>query len=114
MLDVTKEMIEKLDEILPTYQDTPNQKLDVPVITYFLYSDPQQETGDTQIYSTISWVVKVWDTNIENMMANTLLVDEVMRSLGYRRVNINQMGDGTLFSNVLTYSGKAKEFLNEI
>ena len=114
MLDVTKEMIEKLDEILPTYKETSNQKLDVPVITYFLYNDPQQETGDTQIYSTIFWVVKVWDTNMENMMANTLLVDDAMRSLGYKRVNINQMDDGTLLSNVLTYSGKAKEFLNEV
>ena len=114
MIDYTPTLVELLETILPIYPETLNQKVATPCITYFLYNDSQQETGDTLYYSYITYCVKVWDTSVANMMSNTLLVDETLRANGFTRVSSNMQNDTNLYCNVLLYRGHGKEFTNWI
>jgi hypothetical protein len=114
MFDYAPTLIEKLDEILPTYPDTINQKVATPCITWFLYNDTQQETGDTLHYSYISYCVKVWGTSLAEVMKYSVEVDEMMRESGFTRVNSNILQDSVLFCNTFIYRGHGKEFLDTV
>ena len=59
MIDYIPTLVELLGTILPIYPETLNQEVATPCITYFLYNDTQQETGDTLYYSYITYCVKV-------------------------------------------------------
>ena len=111
MLDILPEVKQHLEYLLPVYSEKTEQPVSTPCISYFLYNDNQQETGDTIIYSSITVCIKVWDHNIGNMMANTLSVDEIMRLNGYKRVSVNTMSDDGLYCNVLLFRGLGKEFI---
>ena len=114
MIDYIPTLIEILGDILPVYADFPNQRVATPCITYFLYNDTQEETGDTLYYSYITYCVKVWDTSIANLATNTLKVDETMRNNGFTRVSTNMQNDTNLYCNILLYRGHGKEFTDEV
>ena len=60
MIDVSKDMVEELNKVLPTYLDQHvDSNTSVPCITYFLYNNTQEETGDTLGYSHVTQCVKI-------------------------------------------------------
>ena len=112
MIDYAPTLVEKLETILPTYTDAPNQSVATPCITWFLYNDTQQETGDTLYYSYITYCVKVWGTEISDVVSYSAGVDEMMRNSGFTRTSSNIAHDSNLYCNIILYRGHGKEFTN--
>ena len=59
MLDVAPDIVEVLKDILPTYSEDTEEPVTVPCITYFPYANIQDETGDTIVYSSLSFCIKI-------------------------------------------------------
>jgi hypothetical protein len=67
--------------------------------------------GDTIGYSHVSYTVKVWGTDIEDITAYALHIDTALRTLGFKRVSSNELYDrnSTMIQKILTYEALASE-----
>ena len=114
MLDVSPQLVETLEDILPTYPEMFLETTTVPCISYFLYNDTQDETGDTLQYSSISYVIKVWGRTMKEIHLNSQYIDWSLNKIGYRRVSSGLQQSNGLICNTMIYRGKGKEFYDEI
>jgi len=57
----------------------------LPVITYLEYSNRDYVVGDTMEYSELIQMIKVWSTDLGELMNNAILIDAKMRPLGFKR-----------------------------
>ncbi len=112
MIDLHKEMVSALSAVLPTHYElalTANTR--TPCISYMEISNVASAFGDTQEYSRIQYQVKVWAHDIEQIQKYALLVDVVMRTLGFHRVSSAELHDAnsTMIQKVLTFEALANE-----
>ncbi len=114
MLNVSPELVSTLETILPTYPEMFLEETELPCISYFLYNDTQDETGDTLVYSSVSYIIKIWGKTIKEVMLNSQYVDESLHELGYRRVSSGLQQSNGLICNVMIYRGKGIEFYEEV
>ena len=112
MIDYHKEIVIALNTILPThYEMVLHSGLEVPCLSYMEINNYSTNVGDTFGYSRLAYQVKVWARSIEEIQAYALMVDAVMRPLGFKRVSSGELYDNqsTMIQKILTYEALALE-----
>lgn len=112
MINYHTELVSALEQVLPThYEMTLTSKTATPCISYMEVNNYVSRNGDTLGYSYITYQVKVWGNNIADLQAYALMVDSVLRPLGFKRVAANELYDpnSTMIQKILTYEALALE-----
>lgn len=112
MIDYHANLVEALDEVLPThYEMTLTADTETPCISYMELNNSSSTLGETMEYSNISYQVKVWDIDIAEIQKYALMVDDVLRPLGFRRTASVELYDrnSAMIQKVMTYEGLGKE-----
>lgn len=116
MYDAHKELVTALKTILPThYEMTLHEGLDVPCISYMNLQNAVHANGDTLGYSNLSYQVKIWANDIALIMQYAQEIDAILRPLGWKRTNYNELYDtnSTMIQGIMNYEALASEnFLN--
>ena len=116
MIDYHKQIVAALSEILPThYEMTLTKDTEVPCISYMEAGNYDEETGETLGYSTVSYQVKVWGTSIGLLQTYARRVDDVVRSLGFKRTGSTEIHDRTsnMIQKVMIYEALGLETYNK-
>ncbi len=112
MIDFHKELHTALNTVLPAhYEMTLNSKTKTPCISYMETNNFSSPSGETIGYSRITYQVKVWANSIAEIQQYALLVDPVMRSLGFTRISSGELYDNasTMIQKIMTYEALAYE-----
>lgn len=112
MIDYTPILVNALKTILPTHYElklTSGTK--TPCISYQERSNVEEESGDTLGYSRISYTVKVWGNDLEQLNRYAQQIDTVLRPLGWKRTGAQELYSyqSALIQKILTYEAKAIE-----
>lgn len=106
MINYHSNLVSALETILPThYEMVLTSNTTTPCISYMELSNIDTETGNTIGYSRIQYQIKVWGNKIQEVQEYALLVDKVLRPLGWKRVASNELYDrnSTMMQKILTY-----------
>ena len=106
MTDYTPNLVEALNAILPThYELTLSSGTKLPCISYQERSNAAQEQGETVGYSRISYTVKVWGYDLEQINNYAIQIDNVLRPLGWKRTGANELHSyqSTTIQKIMTY-----------
>lgn len=112
MIDYNKELVSALKTVLPTHHELAlTSKNKVPCISYQERNNYVQVSGNTRGYSRISFTVKVWANSVADIMTYSLMVDDVLRPLGFKRISVNELYDinSTMIQKIMTYECLALE-----
>lgn len=112
MIDYTPTLVEALKTILPTYYElklTSGTK--TPCISYQERSNAAQEIGDTIGYSRISYTVKVWGNDLEQLNNYAIQIDKKLRPMGWKRTGSQELHSyqSSMIQKILTYECLAHE-----
>lgn len=112
MIDYHKELVAALGNILPTYYELVlTTDTETPCISYQERNNAVDVNGDTRGYSRLSYTVKVWSNDIEELQSYALKVDAALRPLGWKRISSAELFDvnSTMIQKILTYEALALE-----
>lgn len=112
MINYHPVLVAALKTILPThYEMTLTKGTQTPCISYMEMNNIATEEGDTLGYSRITYQVKVWGHDIEELQGYALMIDAVLRPLGFKRTSSNELYDrnSTMIQKILGYEALAKE-----
>lgn len=112
MIDYHANLVKALEKVLPThYEMTLTADTETPCISYMELNNSSSTLGETMEYSNISYQVKVWDIDIAEIQKYALMVDDVLRPLGFRRTATVELYDrnSAMIQKVMTYEGLGKE-----
>lgn len=115
MYNAHLELVEALDSVLPThYEMTLTSKTATPCISYMFTNNYVEANGDTIGYSNLGCQVKIWANKIALIVQYAQEIDNVLRSLGWRRTNYNELYDmnSTMIQGIMTYEAMASENFN--
>ena len=96
------------------YEMTLHSGLATPCISYMEMNNGVEANGDTLGYSRISYQIKVWGNNIADLQKYALMIDNVLRPLGFHRISTNELYDtnSTMMQKIMMYEGLALETFN--
>ena len=112
MIDYHKNLVNALKSILPThYEMTLTSGIKTPCISYMETNNYVSNSGDTLGYSRITYQIKVWGNNIADLQKYALLIDSVLRPIGFKRIAAGELYDNnsTMIQKILTYEALAIE-----
>ena len=112
MYNAHPELVVALNSVLPThYEMALTSKTATPCISYMFVGNSAEATGDTIGYSSLGCQVKVWAKDIAIIMQYAQEIDNVLRPLGWRRTNYNELYDmnSTMIQGIMTYEAIASE-----
>ena len=112
MIDYHKTLVTALNKILPTYYENfLHSGVKTPCISYIQLNDTTHKQGDTVGYSRLSYQIKVWGTNLEQIQKYSLQVAETMRILGWERTSALELSDpnSSMIQKVMTYDALVHE-----
>lgn len=112
MIDYNPEIVSALDNVLPTYHELAlTSKCEIPCISWQERNNYVQANGDTLGYSVLVYTIKVWGRTMSDIMTYSLEVDEVMRTIGFKRTSSNEMYDrnSTMIQKIMTYEALGQE-----
>lgn len=112
MIDFHTALTAALNTVLPThYELNLHSGLPTPCISYQETNNYDSKTGDTKGYSIISYRVKVWANDIATIQKYALMVDKVLRPIGFKRVSSGELYDktSTMIQKIMTYEALALE-----
>ena len=115
MIDYHSTLVSALNTILPThYEMVLHSGLETPCISYMETNNYVSANGDTLEYSYVTYQIKVWANNIEQIQKYSLEVDKVLRPLGFKRISSGELYDpnSTMIQKILTYEALASENFN--
>ena len=115
MIDFHKEIVNALNTILPThYEMALTSGTKVPCISYMELNNSATDEGNTIGYSSITYQVKIWAHNIENIQQYATAIDAAMRAIGFKRIGAVELYDNnsTMMHKVFTFEALAKEKFN--
>lgn len=117
MVNYHTELVKALETVLPThYELTLTSKTKTPCISYMEMNNYMaDENGNERGYSYISYQIKVWDNNIENIQKYALKVDKVLRPLGFKRTSTTELFDreSTMIQKIMNFEALALEIFEE-
>lgn len=105
-------LVAALSNILPThYELTLTKGTKVPCISYMETNNTVTEQGDTLGYSRLQYQVKVWGHDIGELQKYALMIDDVLRPLGWTRISSGELYDrnSTMIQKILQYEARAYE-----
>ena len=106
------EMVAALDSVLPAhYELFLDSKTAVPCISYMTIQNNVRVNGDTLGYSNLAYQVKVWANDIALIVQYAQEIDNVLRPLGWKRTNYNELHDpnSTMIQGIMNYEAIALE-----
>lgn len=112
MIDFTPTLVEALKTILPTHYELKlSSGTQTPCISYQERSNTAEETGDTLGYSRISYTIKVWGNDLEQLNNYAKQIDNKLRPMGWKRIGAQELYSyqSSIIQKILTYEAKAKE-----
>lgn len=112
MIDYHKELVNALNNVLPThYEMTLTKQTATPCISYMEVNNYVVSNGDNLGYSRLSYQVKVWATDIKIIQKYALEIDAALRPLGFTRVSSGEMYDknSSMIQKIMTYEALAQE-----
>lgn len=112
MIDYTPTLLKALKTILPTYHELAlSSGTATPCISYQERNNAAQEQGDTLGYSRITYTVKVWGYDLEQLNTYARQIDAVLRPIGWKRTSSGELYSyqSALIQKILTYEATAKE-----
>lgn len=112
MIDYHSNLVGALSTILDThYEMTLHSGLSVPCISYMENNNYADAEGDTIGYSRVSYTVKVWADDIATIQRYAMEIDQVLRPLGWKRTNANELYDqnSSRIQKVMTYEAMGLE-----
>ena len=112
MVNYHKELVAALNKVLPAhYEMTLASNTKTPCISYMETNNYVSANGDTLGYSRISYQIKVWGHNIEELQKYALEIDAVLRPLGFKRVSSRELYDmnSTMIQKIMMYEALASE-----
>lgn len=112
MIDYTPTLVEALNTILPTHYELKlSSGTKTPCISYQERSNAAQEQGETIGYSRISYTIKVWGNDLEQLNKYAIQIDNTLRPLGWKRTGANELFSyqSSLIQKILTYEALAYE-----
>lgn len=114
MVNYHEELVSALNNILPThYEMSLTSKTEIPCISYMELNNYAitDVIGSTVGYSRITYQVKVWSNDIEQIQDYSLQIDSALRPLGFKRISSGEMYDNqsTMIQKILTYEALALE-----
>lgn len=112
MIDYHSTLVAALSTVLPThYEMTVTRNTKTPCITYLELNNSVEVSCNVLGYSRIAYQVKVWGHEIEELQGYALMIDAVLRPLGFKRTAANEMYDrnSTMIQKVLTYETLVSE-----
>lgn len=114
MIDLHKELVSALETVLPThYEMTLTAGLPTPCISYMETNNymATSSIGSTLGYSRITYQVKVWGNDIEDIQKYAMEVDVVLRAIGFQRISSNELYDknSTMIQKIMNYECLAHE-----
>ena len=112
MIDFTPSIVEALKTILPTYYElklTSNTK--TPCISYQERSNAAEDTGDTLGYSRISYTIKVWGNDLEQLNNYAQMIDKKLRPMGWKRTGSQELHSyqSSMIQKIMNYECLALE-----
>ena len=115
MINFHTDIVAALNTILPThYEMTLHSGLATPCISYMESNNFTDSSGDTLGYSVITYQIKVWANDIATIQKHALLIDEKLRSLGFKRTSSGELYDNqsTMIQKIMLYEVLVKENYN--
>lgn len=112
MIDYHNNLVTTLNTILPThYELVLHSGLAVPCISYMQINNYADLEGDTLGYSRLAYQIKVWGNDIEQLQKYAQQIDAILRPLGWRRTNSNELYDinSTMMQKIMTYEALGLE-----
>lgn len=109
MIDYSENIVNALEQILPVYLDTnPTGDVVIPCISYKLNNDNNEIQLDELSISELSYIIKVWSDNYDDIQKYSKDVDRTMRQLGFKRTSINELDNNKslLKQRVFIYRAK--------
>lgn len=104
------ELVKQLDTILPTYYELfLDNSISTPCLTYLELSNVAGIEADTARYSTISYRIKLWHKDNEEVDDYIKDMDKLLYTLGFKRVAYNVMWDQDMCQRIFTYQALAYE-----
>lgn len=115
MIDFHTLFYNALNSILPThYEMVLKSGTPIPCISYMEIGNAAEEIGDTVGYSRPRFQVKVWSNNIAEIQKYALMIDDVLRPMGWKRISSNEMYDNnsSMIQKIMVYEKLARESFN--
>lgn len=112
MIDFGENMVSALETVLPTYHELAlTSKCDVPCISWQERNNYVYANGDTLGYSVLAFTVKVWARTPAEIMKYSLMVDAVLRPIGFKRTSSTELYDrnSTMIQKIMTYEALGQE-----
>lgn len=112
MVDYHKELVSALETVLPThYEMALTADTETPCISFQERNNYVSASGNTLGYSRIIYTVKVWANKMADIQKYSLMIDDVLRPIGFKRTSANELYDNnsTMIQKVLTYEALAYE-----
>lgn len=112
MINYHSNLVSALNTILPThYEMKLHRGLATPCISYMEINNYVDSNGDTLGYSRLQYQVKVWGNDIAELQQYAVLIDAVLRPLGWKRISSGEMYDpnSTMIQKIMTYEALAYE-----
>lgn len=112
MIDYTPTLVKALNTILPTHYELKlSSGTKTPCISYQERSNAAEETGETLGYSRISYTIKVWGYDLEQLNNYAKQIDNILRPMGWKRTGANELFSyqSSMIQKILTYEAKAVE-----
>lgn len=112
MIDYHASLVIALNKVLPThYEMALTKDTETPCISYMELNNYVEESGDTIGYSRLTYQVKIWGHSIEDLQTYAVLVDVVLRPIGFKRIASGELYDNesTMMQKILTYEALASE-----
>lgn len=112
MIDYHKELVSALNSVLPThYEMALTAGTETPCISFQERNNYVSTSGDTLGYSRIIYTVKVWANDVADIQKYSLMIDDVLRPIGFKRTSANELYDvnSTMIQKVLTFEALALE-----
>lgn len=112
MVDYHKELVSALETVLPThYEMALTADTETPCISFQERNNYVSTSGNTLGYSRIIYTVKVWANKLADIQKYSLMIDDVLRPIGFKRTSANELYDinSTMIQKVLTYEALAYE-----
>ena len=115
MINYSKEIKSQLETILPTYYELfVDDSIKAPCITYKESNNIAQEESEKLRYAYTIFQIKVWAKHISDIKHYVSLVDDLMFTLGYKRIAFDELSYNGLICEILRYQGLSKEQLTII
>lgn len=115
MVDYSKEIVNTLTNILPTYYEMVlHSGLKTPCISYMELNNAAEANGNTIGYSRLTYQVKVWGNDIAILQKYALDIDNAMRAIGFKRISSTELYDNqsAMIQKILTFEALALEEFN--